>query len=270
MKLLQKIKFNFQQQGSLTQIIIANITVFLVINLVGNLSHLKLLPYFELPIGGADFIYKFWTLFLYMFTHVGLWHLFFNMVFLYFFSQIFFTIMGQKKLLYIYVMSGIFGGALVLILGLIFEKSFSNTALIGASAAVFGVGGVMAVYSPRYKVTLFNTIELQYVYFYLLLFAVSTVIDLSINTGGKISHIGGAFFGLAYGYYLKRGIDLFNLTFTFGKKNKLKVINSNDKFDDTELVKKNIDHLLDKISKSGYDSLTKKEKEDLFKLSQKK
>ena len=120
MNFLQTLKYNFQKQGVLTQIIIANVAVFLTVNLVGNLSHLDLLPYTALPIGGDSFLFKFWTIFTYMFTHASLGHIFWNMVLFYFMSQIFFTIMGQKKLLYLYVMSGLSGGALVLILGLVF------------------------------------------------------------------------------------------------------------------------------------------------------
>ncbi len=271
MDFLKKVKENFQQQGVLTQIIIVNVAVFLTINLVGNLSHLSLLPYFALPLSGAEFILRFWTLFTYMFAHEGLGHLFWNMILFYFMSQIFFTIMGQKKLLYLYVMSGLSGGTLVLILGLLFPASFGNSILIGASAAVLGVGAVMAIYSPNYRVYLFGVIEMPYKYFFLLTFVLSTVIDLSINTGGKISHIGGVIFGLIYGYYLKKGTDLFDLSFLPKKKSNLKIVSnnrsSNDKLSNTDYT---MDELLDKISKSGYDSLSKKEKDELFKLSQKK
>ena len=278
MNFLQQVKYNFQRQGVLTQIIVANVAVFLTVNIVGNVSHLNLLAYTALPIGGNEFLYKFWTLFTYMFTHANLGHIFWNMILFYFMSQIFFTIMGQKKLLYLYVMSGLSGGALVLILGLLFPESFGNSLLLGASASVLGVGAVMAVYSPNYRVYLFGVFELQYKYFYLITFVLSTIIDLSVNTGGKISHIGGTIFGLLYGYNLKKGNDLFNFSFNLRKKDKLKVVSHNKTYSDsytTTNTKKTSDEqtmneLLDKISKSGYDSLTKSEKEELFKLSQKK
>lgn len=275
MSFLLKLKYSLQEQGVLTQIIIANVAIFLTINLVGNLSHLNLLPYVALPINSAELLFKFWTLFSYMFTHEGLGHLFWNMVLFYFMSQIFFTIMGQKKLLYLYVMSGVSGGALVLILGLFFPASFGDSILIGASAAVLGVGAVMAIYSPNYRVYLFGLFELPYKYFYLITFALSTIIDLSVNTGGKISHIGGALFGVLYGYYLKKGTDLFEFSFIKRKQTKLKIVSNNKNFADSHSRKETedeqtMDELLDKISKSGYDSLTKKEKETLFKLSQKK
>jgi membrane associated rhomboid family serine protease len=274
MNFLQNLKYNFQQQGILTQIIIVNVAIFLTVNLVGNLSHLNLLPYLALPIGGEAFLYKFWTIFTYMFTHEGLGHIFWNMILFYFFAQVFFTIMGQKKMLYLYVMSGLSGGALMLILGLLFPESFGHSLLIGASAAVLGVGAVMAVYSPNYRVYLFGMFEMAYKYFFIMVFALNTIIDLSINTGGKISHIGGAVFGLLYGYYLKRGSDLFDISIGSIKRSKLKVVH-NKSSDQTSPLKKRdneskMDELLDKISRSGYDSLTKSEKDELFKLSQKK
>lgn len=274
MSLLSTIKDNFQKQGVLTQIIVVNIAVFLTVNVVGNLSHLQLLEYLALPVGGDRFLYRFWTLFTYMFTHAGLMHLFWNLILFYFMSQVFFTLMGQKKLLYLYVMSGIAGGALVLVAGLMFPAAFANAILLGASASVLGVGAVMAVYSPSYRVYLFGVVEMSYRLFYIITFVLSTIIDLRDNTGGKIAHIGGALFGLIYGYYLKEGKDLFNADFLkFSKKSKLKVVSRTYKpqspsggMNDDERM----NALLDKISTSGYDSLTKSEKEELFRLSQKK
>ena len=171
-------------------------------------------------------------------------------------------------------MSGLCGGALVLILGLLFPASFGNSLLLGASASVLGVGAVIAIYSPNYRIYLFGVIEMPYKYFYLVTFVVSTIIDLSVNTGGKISHIGGALFGVLYAYSLKKGSDLFNINLFSGRKKKLKIVSNNGgtgysagKTRDSEQV---MNEILDKISKSGYDSLTKKEKDELFKLSQKK
>lgn len=273
MGFLQQVKYNFSRQGILTKLIIINVAVFLTVNVVGNLSHLPLLEYMGLPIGGDHFLFRFWTLFTYMFTHADLWHMFWNMFLLYFMAQVFFTIMGQKKMLYLYVMSGLTGGALMLVLGLLMPGRFSNSILIGASAAVLGVGAVMAVYAPNYRVFLFGVFELAYKYFFLIVFVINTLIDLSVNTGGKISHVGGALFGVIYGYYLKRGRDLFDVSFTFRRKSRLRILRGDDDGPgpgDRRDDERKMDELLDKISRSGYDSLTKSEKEELFRLSQKK
>jgi len=275
MDFFQKLKYNFQTQGTVTQIIIINVAIFLTVNVVGNLSHLNLLEFTALPIGGITFVLKFWTLFTYMFTHADFWHLFWNMVLFYFFAQLFLNIMGQKKLLYLYVMSGICGGAIVLILGLIFPSAFGGAILLGASAAVLGVGATMAIFSPNYKVYLFGVLEMSFKYVFLFTFVLNTIVDLSINTGGKISHIGGALFGLLYGYSLKNGRDLFNFSIFPKQKSKLKVVHSvKDNKQTYTRTEQNDDQrlnsLLDKISKSGYDSLSKSEKDELFILSQKK
>jgi membrane associated rhomboid family serine protease len=275
MGFFDQIKDNFQRQGILTKIIIVNVAVFLTVNVVGNLSHIPLLGYLALPIGGDFFLYRFWTLFTYMFTHEGLWHLFWNMVLFYFMAQIFFTIMGERKMLYLYVMSGLCGGALMLILGLIFPSSFGSSLLLGASAAVLGVGAVMAVYSPDYRVFLFGVFEMKYRWFYVMIFVLNTIIDLNTNTGGKISHIGGALFGVIYGYYLRRGTDLFNIGIGMPSRKKLKVVSRNQSYQEAtprsaSMDEQKMNTLLDKINKSGYDSLTKAEKDELFRLSQKK
>lgn len=275
MNFFRRIANTFNQQGNLAKLIIINFVVFLVVNLAYHLAHTDLLPYLELKVGGPGFLYKFWTIFTYMFVHVAPLELLFNMLLLYFSAQVFFIIFGEKKLIYIYVMSGLCGAALVLILGMLVPGSFFSTTLIGASASVLGVIMVMAVYSPNFKVNLFGLFEMSYKYFAALIFVLSTMINFSINTGGKISHLGGVIFGLVYGFSLKKGTDLFNVSFIPRKKSRLRVVSHNRNSDDAYNEKRvndeaTMDELLDKISKSGYDSLTKKEKELLFKLSQKK
>lgn len=276
MNFFQKIASSFQQQGRLAQLIIINIALFLTVNIAHNLAHTELMPWLELPVGGTAFLTVPWTIFTYMFVHASVWELIFNMILLYFSARIFFMIMGEKKLIYIYVMSGICGAALLLILGLISSASFLRTSLSGASAAVLGIIMVMAMYSPNFKVNLWGVVEMSYKYFALLIFVLSTVIDFKdVNMGGKISHMGGAAFGLLYGYSLKKGNDLFDFSFFKRKKSRLRVVSHtktiDDVYNETRLNnEKRMDELLDKISKGGYDSLTKKEKDELFNLSQKK
>ncbi len=279
MNFFQKISSTFSQQGNLAKLIIINVAMFLLVNLSYHLAHTNLLPYLALQVGGYDFIYKFWTIFTYMFVHQALLEVLFNMLLLYFSAQLFFLILGEKKLIYVYVMSGLCGAALLLILGLLMPGSFFDTTLLGSSSAVLGVIMVMAVYTPNYRVNLWGIFEMAYKYFAILVFILSTLIDFSFNTGGKIAHLGGITFGLLYGYYLKRGVDISNISFLPKGKSKLKVVSKNmnptrhadDAYNEKRVNEEALmDELLDKISKSGYDSLSKKEKELLFKLSQKK
>jgi len=246
-----------------------------MLNISTHILKLPLYEYLALPIGGTDFLVKIWTIFTYMFSHQELGHVFFNMLLFYFTAQLFFLILGGKKLLYVYVMSGLVGGAFLLLCGLIFPDSFSHSTLIGASASVIGIVMVVAIYAPNYEVNLFGLIQMPYKYFAMLAFILSTVIDFSLNTGGKISHIGGAIFGLTYGYGLKKGADMFNFSFLTKKKNRQSVVSGGQTIDDVYNENKKsselrMNELLDKISKSGYNSLSKKEKDELFNLSQKK
>lgn len=274
MSVFDNIKNTFRQQNNLTILIIANVAVFLTVNIGVNIAHVNLLPYLALPVSTNEFIYKFWTLFTYMFTHENLGHVFFNLILLYFSGQMLFAILGEKKLVYIYVMSGLFGGAFLILLGMIFPESFAYNYLIGASASVIGIVMVLAVYAPNMPVNVFLMLEMPYKYFAILVFVLSTVIDFATNTGGKISHVGGAVFGLIYGYGLKNGRDLFDFSFLKDRRSNLKIVhkraNQETVTGGSDKDEKYLNHLLDKISKSGYDSLSKKEKDDLFKLSQKK
>jgi membrane associated rhomboid family serine protease len=275
MNFFQKIVSTFRQQGRLAQLIIINISVFLVLNISTHILALPVYDYLALPIGGTDFLKRIWTIFTYMFSHLELGHMFFNMLLFYFTAQLFFTILGEKKLFYVYVMSGLVGGAFLLLCGLIFPESFSRSSLIGASAAVMGVVMAIAAYTPNYPVNLWGIIKMPYKYFAMIAFITSTIIDFSMNTGGKISHIGGAIFGLTYGYGLKKGTDLFNFSFLTKKKQKVRILAPNETIDDVyNNDRKNselrMNELLDKISKSGYNSLSKREKDELFNLSQKK
>jgi membrane associated rhomboid family serine protease len=276
MSLLQRLKNSFETQSSITQVVIVNFVFFLTVNVVGNISHLDLLTYTALPTTPTAFLFKFWTVFTYMFTHTDFWHLLWNMILFYFFAQLFLNLMAPRKLIYLYVLSGLCGGALVLIMSMAFAERFVGSYLIGASAAVLGVGACMAIFSPDYRVFLFGVIEMPFKYVYGIIFILSTLVDLSINTGGKLSHLGGALFGLFYGYQLKDGLDLFQFSLGSRKKRKLKIVHpSQERFSNTSATKAVSDDyrlnvLLDKISKSGYDSLSKSEKEELFQLSQKK
>lgn len=274
MGFLDNLKNNFQRYGALTQIIVINAVLFLTVNVVGNLSHLQLGNYVALPIGAEAFLFRFWTLFTYMFTHFDFWHLFGNMFLFYFMAQMFFTIMGERQLWYVYVMSGLAGGALTLVTGLLMPAFFANSFLVGASAAVLGVGAVLAIFAPNYPVYLFGILEMRYKFFFLFIFILTTVVDLSVNTGGKLAHMGGTLFGILYGYSLKQGNDLSKFRFSFRKQKPLKVVSHNRSYTSPPAASGNdeqrMNDLLDKISRSGYDSLNKSEKEELFKLSQKK
>lgn len=275
MSFLQNIKTELQRHSILTILLVINISIFFIINISSGIFNSDVITnYLALPLNLHEFILKFWTLFTYMFSHKDLGHVFYNMLLLYFTAQTFLNFLSEKKLLYVYIVSGLFGGITLLILSAIFPSAFAYSILFGASAAVIGIVASLAIYIPNLPVSLFGILEMKYKYYALLIFAVSTIIDFNVNTGGKISHFGGAFFGLFFGYMLKNGKDLSEISFfKRQKKSNLKVVHTNKSVKPHEQSPNNqqtIDALLDKISKNGYENLSKSEKELLFKLSQKK
>jgi membrane associated rhomboid family serine protease len=274
MSFLQNIKYEIQKHSKLTILMVINIVIFLIINVsIGVFGTDVIAANLGLHLNLHEFAVKFWTLFTYMFSHKDLGHVFYNMLVLYFTARLFLNVLSEKQLLFSYITSGLFGGVILLILSAIFPNSFINSTLYGSSAAVIGVVACLAMTIPNAPVSLFGLLEMKYKYQALLIFVIFTIIDFNINTGGKISHFGGAFFGLFFGYMLKNGKDISNLSF-FKKTGKppLKVVHnaSSVKPSSSFANPQTIDNLLDKISKNGYDNLSKEEKDLLFKLSQKK
>lgn len=249
-------------RGYLTALLVVNFSVFILINIGLHLFHIDLTPVLAMPLSEREFLFKPWTLFTYMFLHIDFFHLLFNLLLLYFAGEWFQSMLGQKRLLYLYIMGGLFGGAFLLLMQLIFPI-FAGHYLMGASAAVMAIIVAQAIYTPNAPVQLFFVIQIPFKYFAIITFILSTLIDFTINTGGKITHIGGALFGLAYALYLKNGFDF--LHFSFLKSKNTLIAKRKFKSEDEYL-----DFLLDKISKRGYHALSKDEKADLFRISQKK
>ena len=275
MSFIQNIKYELQKHNKLTILLVVNISIFFIINISSGVFKSDVIALnMALPLNLNTFVFKFWTLFTYMFSHKDLGHVFYNMLLLYFSAQTFLNFLSEKKLVYVYIMSGLMGGITLLILSGIFPETFEYSILFGASAAVIGIVTSLAMYIPNLPISLFGVFEMKYKYYALLIFAISTIIDFNINTGGKISHFGGAFFGLFFGYMLKNGKDISKLSiFKKTKTSTLKLVHSNPSARSKENNYNNqqtIDALLDKISKNGYENLSKAEKELLFKLSQKK
>lgn len=254
--------------SAVTQLLLINGVVFIVANILRNVSSFDPLVYLAMPARVYDLDTRFYTPLTYMFTHGDLGHIFFNMLYLYFMGQIFASIVGEKRLWFTYLMGGLAGAALFIILANVLYTD--NAALLGASAGVTAVAVACAVYAPNMPVSLFffGTFSLKWVV--LIWFAVSTVIDFSVNTGGKVAHLGGAFFGLAYAWQLKKGNDWMRL-FTFRRKIvPLKVKKEQAAQRRIENEEKVLNEILDKINRSGYNSLTSQEKETLQRIAAKK
>ena len=288
------IKLTFRKGSNLTRLIYINIAVFILITIVAGIGFLlndpevsaKALDLFSVPASLSTLLVRPWTIITYMFTHKDIWHILFNMLWLYSFGRIFLEYLDQRKLVAVYLLGGI-SGAIVYVISFNVFPAFSSvvadSVAIGASASVMAVVIAIAAYVPDYAIQLFLLGRIKIKYLALGIFVLTSIMDFSVNSGGKLAHIGGALFGYLYILNLRRGrdigkgfnsiIDIFATIFKPRKKLKVthkKVANEYEYNKIKTEHQKSINQILDKISKGGYDSLTKEEKEALFKESQRK
>ena len=226
-----------------------------------NLNFLKLSPEF------SKIIFQPWSIVTYSFIHGGFGHILWNMLLLYFSSQFFFNLFSKQKFINTYFLGVIFGGILFVFSYHIFPVFKGlNVNLIGSSAGVMAVIIFICTYTPDQEIRiLFFNLKLKYIG--IILITINVIQLPSGNAGGNIAHLGGALFGFLYAFNLKKGIDIANSFETFlNYFSKLFVVEKKEKkFINSNIKQKKIDEILDKINKSGYDSLTKEEKDFLFK-----
>ena len=301
MDIVNEIKESFKQGSSLTKLIYINLGVFLFVNIFNiflllfpiNFSAVELLA---VPANIDSLIFKPWTIITYMFLHEGFIHILFNMLVLFWFGKLFLEYLNQKQLLSVYFLGGI-SGALMFIL---FYHVFPSFAVyryisiaLGASASVMAIVFAISFYIPNRELHLMfiGPIKIKYIaYAYLVLDIISISGQggtLGSNAGGHIAHLGGALFGYFYisqfkkGRNIAKGFDKFaDSVFSMfskrrGPKMKIKYGNSSTYSHSKDMdynankaaSQEEINIILEKISKSGYESLTSKEKEKLFKAS---
>jgi membrane associated rhomboid family serine protease len=214
-----------------------------------------------------ELLKKFWTPLTYMFGHDGFLHILFNMLWLYWIGRILEEFVAKRHFLYLYLGGG-FAGALAFLLAFNFipalkDASGPATSVIGASASVMAIVAGTATLLPDYPITLLLIGEIRLKYL-ALIFIVLDIVLLLNNPGGSFAHLGGALFGIVYIRQLKSGHDW---SMIFSRKSKLKVVSKGNRTSNAVPDQEAIDQLLDKISKSGYESLSKAEKEQLFRAS---
>lgn len=280
------LRYQYARLNMAEKIIVINVAVFIVSRLAAFLMGLPLRSldrYFELPKSLSDFFMQPWSLVTYSFLHGGIWHIFFNMLLLYYVGRIFFNYFGSRRFVNVYFLGVILGGVFFLAAYNIFPAfAESQSPLIGASAGVMAVLIYMCTFVPNLPIRVFVfNLKLWYVGAFFVLMDLA-LIPLGDNPGGRIAHLGGALLGYLYASGAKQGKDLgagfSSMLDSLGglfekreRKAKLKTVyrkekkaNSNVDYD-KEAKQRKIDHILDKISKSGYESLTKAEKDFLFK-----
>lgn len=279
------LKYQFQRLNVAEKLITVNVAIFLVSSIVTVLFRWPaLVTWFELPKDFFAFITQPWSLITYSFFHSGFGHIFWNMLMLYFFGKTFLNLFNGKRFLNVYFLGVIAGGLLFLIGYNVFPALIDiNAALIGASAGVTAILIFVCAYLPNQTVrVLIVDLKLWHIG------AIVVLMDLfrlstGQNVGGILAHLGGAVLGYAYAKQLLKGKDIgagfgsftdsLVQLFTKEKKAPMKTVyrsktpksNVSGKTDRKKAEKQHkIDAILDKISKSGYESLTKEEKDFLF------
>ena len=289
MSIIDEIKRSYHLGGVLTKFIYVNIGVFLAVRLLqifftlsgGPGTYYPIPEWISVPSQLNALLIKPWTLVTYMFVHYEFLHFLFNVLVLYWFGQLFLMFFSSRQFVGVYFLGGISGAIAFIIFSNLL--GWGGGILMGASASVMAILFASAVYRPDFTVYLmfFGQVRLKYialVYFILDLISISAF----QNIGGHVSHIGGAAFGWYFAKKLLKGKDVtagFSrftdwLGGLFHKKSKMKVTYKKPVSDmeyNAQKIKKQaeLDRILEKIKRSGYDSLTKNEKKILFEESKK-
>lgn len=295
-----KLKYKLQTATVVEKLIAINVLVFVLFFLFRTIAFLFQLPsdflmqWFVFPKEPEEFIFQPWSIITYSFLHGGIWHIISNMLILYFSGIYFLNYFSPKRLLNFYFL-GVIMGALIYMLSYNLFPAFQGAGrsyLIGASAGVMAVLVGIATQVPNMRVRLILIGGVKFWYIAAFLVALDVIQIPMGNPGGHLAHLGGAALGYFYTKQLQKGNDIgawferimdsFASLFSSGKrKPKMKTVyrksnrkksaskgsatsTNSPKMNKTEKQKR-VDAILDKISKSGYDSLSKSEKDFLFK-----
>ncbi len=292
--IITDLKEKFRRGNIATQLIYINVALFLVIKLIETFLLLfnreagGLFEWIELPASLTRFIVQPWSLFSYMFLHAGFLHLLFNMLWLYWFGPLFLNFFSSKHLRGTYLLGGICGGLLYMAaynLFPFFRLAVENSFMVGASASILAIVVATAYREPNYPIRLFLFGSIRLKYLALVVIGLDLFLITSGNAGGHISHLGGALAGLWFAAELNKGRDVTawinqvldgcRSLFSFPKKKKpkMKIHYNNEREKDyafnarKKMESERIDQILEKLKKSGYESLTAEEKKDLFDAS---
>lgn len=290
MNFKDQIRSRIQQLNSAEKLILINVLCFILPFFLKTLFFLLAVPFdvflgwFELSSQWSTLLFQPWSLVTYSFIHSGFFHLFWNMYLLFFASRLFLNLFPARTFFNVYFLGVITGGFTFLVCYSLFPAFQNSTpVMVGASAGVMAVFIFMSTYTPDNEVRiLFFNVKLRYLG---LAFVLLDVIQIPYgNAGGHLAHLGGAGLGFLYAQRLQQGTDIglpferfitYCLDF-FRKKSSLKTVyksktvpkkSARDVKDSSH--QKRIDEILDKISTSGYESLTKAEKDFLFQAGKK-
>ena len=272
------------------RLVIANILVFVLIHVlfaIGRLNNSIELDYFisnlfTLEASWQGLMFMPWGLFTNMFAHFDLFHIFSNMIFLYFAGNLFEQYFNGKKLLIVYIFGGLLGGFSEIVSSSVFFPHEQIHTVLGASGSVMAIFTALAFYSPNTKIFLFGMFPVRL--FVLALFFLATDLIGIGNANDHVAHfahLGGALFGLLAVQNVNTNKNILvkidklmqKIKGAFKKKPKMRYTRSDQHKTDEQYnfekrkKQEKTDLILDKISKAGYESLSKEEKDFLFKQS---
>jgi len=288
-------KRKIRERDALTILMTINIVVFLVLNIFRIIAPPaaysdaratitdQLINFLSFPTDFHAFITHPWTIVTSIFTHYAFFHIFFNLLMFYFSAKIFVQFFGSRKLVWVYLLGGITGNIFELIISTLFYAQ--PVSVLGASGSIMAVFIAIALYRPNLKVSLFGMIDIRLI-FLAAFFFLTDFMRLGVNDGvAHFAHLGGALIGFLSAKNMASPSNILNVIDRFwlkiSKKRTYKSrlrkekpdvrhmsddeYNANRRADEDEL-----NAILDKISKKGYDGLTEKEKAFLFRQSKKK
>jgi len=294
MSIIGDIKSFFKNGDGLSRLIFVNVTVFIVLLITAVVAqfncrtvHLEEYPNIYLS-STSDLellARKPWTILTHMFAHIEVGHFLFNLVTLFTVGKLFRHFLGSKRLVANYILGGLTGFLVYLICYNIFPGLNSKSSILGASAAVMSLIITIGMVKPNYSIKLFGVFEMKLIWLCGILVFVDLIsLQKGFNSGGHLGHLGGALFGFFYARNYNEGKNMaswfenllsrISSLFNGKKRSDLHTVHKRPKTDEQFNVEKasrqkRIDQILDKISRAGYDSLTKEEKDFLFKYSQK-
>jgi membrane associated rhomboid family serine protease len=296
MSIWNEIKDSYKWGSSLTKLIYINLVVFLIITLAplpiwiftGSTEawhQLGWITWISVPSEPAVLLMRPWTLLTYMFVHQNFLHILFNILYLYWFGKLFLEFLKPRQLVGVYILGGI-GGAVAYLLAFNLLPAFythvPSGILLGASASAMAILFAVARYAPNHRIYLMfiGPARLKYIALAAILIDLISIPTME-NTGGHIAHIGGALVGYLFALSLIKGNDISKpvsatgsvIGSIFKKSTKLKVTHKrplNDMEYNALKIRrqKEVDRILEKIKVSGYNSLSKEEKQTLFEASQ--
>lgn len=284
MRTFDNLKYKFERFSIAEKLIVVNVFFFVVPFFLQTFFYLFKIPnasffsWFELLPNFDVLLYRPWTLITYGFLHGGFRHILWNMLLLFFASRLYLNLFSERQFLKNYFLGIITGGLVFLISYNVFPV-FNGIfpPLVGSSAGVMSILIFVATYTPNQEVrVIFFNIKLQYIGIALVILDILQIPNG--NAGGRLAHLGGALIGFIYANQLQKGNDIgafldriwsyVNSFFVSNKKNNMRTVHrskNRTKENPSNLQQEKIDSILDKISKSGYESLTQKEKDFLFK-----